>query len=120
MSKGIIDRVIVGADRILKTGHVYNKIGTYQVAALAKRHEIPFYVAAPNSTFDLTSNVNEVVIEERNKNELMKMGNKLLAPKGIKVFNPAFDVTPPELITGIITEKGILRPPYEESIAKNF
>jgi methylthioribose-1-phosphate isomerase len=64
--------------------------------------------------------VNEVVIEERNKNELMKMGNKLLAPKGIKVFNPAFDVTPPELITGIITEKGILQPPYEVSIAKNF
>jgi methylthioribose-1-phosphate isomerase len=64
--------------------------------------------------------VNEVVIEERNKNELMKIGNKLLAPKGIKVFNPAFDVTPPELIAGIITEKGILRPPYEESIAKNF
>ncbi len=120
MSKGIINRVIVGADRILKTGHVYNKIGTYQVAALAKRHDIPFYVAAPISTFDLTSNVNEVVIEERNKNELMKMGNKLLAPKGIKVFNPAFDVTPPELITGIITEKGILRPPYEESIAKNL
>ena len=120
MSKGTINRVIVGADRILKTGHVYNKIGTYQVAALAKRHDIPFYVAAPISTFDLTSNVNEVVIEERNKNELMRMGNKLLAPKGIKVFNPAFDVTPPELITGIITEKGILKPPYEESIAKNI
>ncbi|HEY9398365.1 MAG TPA: S-methyl-5-thioribose-1-phosphate isomerase [Nitrososphaeraceae archaeon] len=120
MSKSIINRVIVGADRILKTGHVYNKIGTYQVAALAKRHDIPFYVAAPISTFDLTSNVNEVVIEERNKNELTKMGNKLLAPKGIKVFNPAFDVTPPELITGIITEKGILRPPYEESISKKI
>jgi methylthioribose-1-phosphate isomerase len=120
MSKGIINRVIVGADRILKTGHVYNKIGTYQVAALAKRHDIPFYVAAPISTFDLTSNVNDVVIEERNKSELMKMGNKLLAPKGIKVFNPAFDVTPPELITGIITEKGILRPPYEESISKEI
>ncbi|HEX2306492.1 MAG TPA: S-methyl-5-thioribose-1-phosphate isomerase [Nitrososphaeraceae archaeon] len=120
MSKGIINRVIVGADRILKTGHVYNKIGTYQVAALAKRHDIPFYVAAPISTFDLTSNVSEVVIEERNKSELMKMGNKLLAPKGIKVFNPAFDVTPPELITGIITEKGILRPPYEESISKEI
>src|SRR6476620_5294270 len=120
MSKGKINRVIVGADRILKTGHVYNKIGTYQVAALSKRHNIPFYVAAPVSTFDLSSNVNEVVIEERNKNELMKMGNKLLAPKGIKVFNPAFDVTPPELITGIITEKGILMPPYEESIAKNI
>jgi methylthioribose-1-phosphate isomerase len=120
MSKGVINRVIVGADRILKTGHVYNKIGTYQVAALAKRHDIPFYVAAPISTFDLTSNVNDVVIEERNKSELMKMGNKLLAPKGIKVFNPAFDVTPPELITGIITEKGILRPPYEESISKEI
>lgn len=120
MSKGLINRVIVGADRILKTGHVYNKIGTYQVAALAKRHNIPFYVAAPFSTFDLSSNVNDVVIEERNKNELMKMGNKLLAPKGIKVFNPAFDVTPPELITGIITERGILMPPYEENISKNI
>jgi len=118
MSRGIINRVIVGADRILKTGHVYNKIGTYQVAALAKRHDIPFYVAAPSSSFDLTSDVNQVVIEERSKNELMKIGNKLLAPKGIKVFNPAFDVTPPELITGIITEKGILRAPYVESIHK--
>jgi methylthioribose-1-phosphate isomerase len=102
----------------LKTGHVYNKIGTYQVAALAKRHKIPFYVAAPSSTFDLASKVNEVVIEERNKNELMKIGSKLLAPKGIKVFNPAFDVTPPELITGIITEKGIIKPPYERTIVK--
>ena len=120
MSKGKINRVIVGADRILKTGHVYNKIGTYQVAALSKRHKIPFYVAAPVSTFDLSSSVNDVVIEERNKNELIKMGNKLLAPKGIKVFNPAFDVTPPDLITGIITERGILMPPYEESIAKNI
>jgi methylthioribose-1-phosphate isomerase len=118
MSSGLINRVIVGADRILKSGHVYNKIGTYQVAALAKRHNIPFYVAAPSSTFDLSSKVGDVVIEERNKNELMKMGNKLLAPKGIKIFNPAFDVTPPELITGIITEKGILKPPYEESIGK--
>ena len=118
MSSGLINRVIVGADRILKSGHVYNKIGTYQVAALAKRHKIPFYVAAPSSTFDLTSKVGDVVIEERNKNELMKMGNKLLAPKGIRIFNPAFDVTPPELITGIITEKGILKPPYKESIGK--
>lgn len=118
MSNGLINRVIVGADRILKSGHVYNKIGTYQVAALAKRHNIPFYVAAPSSTFDLRSKVGDVVIEERNKNELMKMGNKLLAPKGIKIFNPAFDVTPPELITGIITEKGILKPPYKESIGK--
>ena len=118
MSSGLINRVIVGADRILKSGHVYNKIGTYQVAALAKRHHIPFYVAAPSSTFDLRSKVGDVVIEERNKNELMKMGNKLLAPKGIKIFNPAFDVTPPELITGIITEKGILKPPYKESIGK--
>ena len=118
MSSGLINRVIVGADRILKSGHVYNKIGTYQVAALAKRHNIPFYVAAPSSTFDLKSKVGDVVIEERNKNELMKMGNKLLAPKGIKIFNPAFDVTPPELITGIITEKGVLKPPYRESIGK--
>jgi methylthioribose-1-phosphate isomerase len=120
MSSGLVSRVIVGADRVLKSGHVYNKIGTYQVAALAKRHNIPFYVAAPSSTFDLTSKVSDVIIEERNKNELMKMGNKLLAPKGIKVFNPAFDVTPPELITGIITEKGVINPPYKKSIAKNI
>ena len=120
MSGGLINRVIVGADRVLKSGHVYNKIGTYQVAALAKRHNIPFYVAAPSSTFDLTSKVSDVVIEERNKNELLKIGNKLLAPKGIKVFNPAFDVTPPELITGIITEKGVIKPPYEETIRKNI
>jgi len=116
MSKGIIKHVIVGADRILYTGHVFNKIGTYQLAILAKIHNIPFYVVAPSSTFDLQNTPNDIVIEERSKEEVIKIGNKIVAPKNIDVINPAFDMTPPELITKIITEKGILSPPYDKSI----
>jgi methylthioribose-1-phosphate isomerase len=116
MSKGTIRRVIVGADRILRNGHVFNKIGTYQVAIMAKIHNIPFYVAAPFSTFDFKSNVEDIVIEERSKEEVTMMGKKRIAPEGVRVFNPAFDVTPPELITGIITERGILKPPYEKEL----
>jgi methylthioribose-1-phosphate isomerase len=116
MSRGMIKKVIVGADRILKTGHVFNKIGTYQVAVLAKEHNIPFYVAAPLSSFDLKSDPKEVVVEERAFDEVTMMGGKRVVPKGVRVFNPAFDMTPPELVSGIITEKGVLRPPYEDSI----
>jgi methylthioribose-1-phosphate isomerase len=116
MSRGIIKRVIVGADRVLRTGHVFNKIGTYQVALLANMHKIPFYVAAPLSTFDFESNPDNVVIEERPVEEVIKLGRKRIAPKGIRIFNPAFDMTPPELITGIITEKGILRPPLDKNL----
>ncbi len=116
MSRGIIKRVIVGADRVLRTGHVFNKIGTYQVALLANMHKIPFYVAAPLSTFDLESNPDNVVIEERPVEEVIKLGRKRIAPKGIRIFNPAFDMTPPELIAGIITEKGILRPPIDKNL----
>ena len=120
MVKGLINKVIVGADRILRTGHVFNKIGTYQIAIMAKQHGIPFYVAAPLSTFDLKSNPEDVVIEQRKASELTGIGDKKTAPDGINVINPAFDMTPPRLISGIITEKGVAKPPYEESIKKLF
>jgi methylthioribose-1-phosphate isomerase len=116
MARGAIKRVIVGADRVLRTGHVFNKIGTYQVAILANRHKVPFYVAAPLSTFDFESSPSDVVIEERSVDEVVRVGKKRIAPKGVRVFNPAFDMTPPELITGIITEKGVLKPPFEKNL----
>jgi methylthioribose-1-phosphate isomerase len=118
MANGLVNKIVVGADRILSTGHVFNKIGTYQIALIAKQHNIPFYVAAPLSTFDLNSNTEDVVIEQRKSSEVTSIGNKKTAPDGINVINPAFDMTPPELISGIITEKGVIRQPYEESIKK--
>ena len=116
MARGAIKRVIVGADRVLRSGHVFNKIGTYQVAILASKHKVPFYVAAPLSTFDFESNPEDVVIEERSADEVTKVGRKRVAPKGVRIFNPAFDMTPPELITGIVTEKGVLKPPFEKNL----
>ena len=120
MANGLVNGVIVGADRILRTGHVFNKIGTYQVATMAKNHDIPFYVAAPLSTFDMKSNPEDVIIEQRKASEVTGIGDKKTAPDGIDVINPAFDMTPPGLISGIITENGIAKPPYEESIKKLF
>ena len=120
MVNGLVNGVVVGADRILQTGHVFNKIGTYQVATMAKQHNIPFYVAAPLSTFDLESRPDDVIIEQRKASEVTGIGDKRTAPDGIDVINPAFDMTPPELISGIITENGIAKPPYEESIKKLF
>ena len=120
MAKGLVNKVIVGADRILRTGHVYNKIGTYQVAMMAKQHKIPFYVAAPLSTFDLKSNPEDVIIEQRKPTEVTQIGDRKTAPDDISVINPAFDMTPPELISGIITEAGIAKQPFEESIKKLF
>jgi len=120
MVKGLVNKVLVGADRILRAGHVFNKIGTYQIATMAKQHGIPFYVAAPLSTFDLKSNPEDVVIEQRKASELTGIGDNKTAPDDINVINPAFDMTPPELISGIITEKGIAKPPYEASIKKLF
>lgn len=120
MANNLVSRVVVGADRILRTGHVYNKIGTYQVATMAKQHNIPFYVAAPLSTFDLKSNPEDVIIEQRNASEVTGIGDKKTAPDDITVINPAFDLTTPDLISGIITEKGVIKPPYEESITKLF
>jgi methylthioribose-1-phosphate isomerase len=116
MARGAIKRVIVGADRVLRTGHVFNKIGTYQVAILASRHKVPFYVAAPLSTFDFESSPEDVIIEERSVDEVVKVGKKRVAPKGVRIFNPAFDMTPPELISGIITERGVLKPPFEKNL----
>ena len=118
MANGLVDKVVVGADRIVKTGHVFNKIGTYQVATMAKQHGIPFYVAAPLSTFDMTSNAEDVIIEMRKGSEVTGVGERKTAPDNIDVINPAFDMTPPELISGIITEKGIATPPFEQTIKK--
>ena len=120
MAKGLVNKVIVGADRVLGTGHVYNKIGTYQVATMARQHDIPFYVAAPLSTFDLKNKPDDIIIEQRKASEVTGMAGKKTAPDGINVINPAFDMTPPELITGIITEAGIAKPPFEASIKKLF
>lgn len=111
MQKGLIDIVVVGADRIAKNGDTANKIGTYGAAVLAKAHGVPFYIAAPFSTVDLqTKTGKDIVIEERSSDEVTDIGKTRIAPKGIKVANPAFDVTPARLIKGIITEKGIFKP----------
>ncbi len=120
MANGLVDRVVVGADRILRTGHVYNKIGTYQVATMARRHGIPFYVAAPLSTFDMDSDPGDVVIEQRSPDEVTGVAGRRTAPADVGVINPAFDMTPPELVSGIITERGVAAPPYGESIPRLF
>ena len=120
MTNGLVNKVVVGADRIVRTGHVFNKIGTYQVATMAKQHGIPFYVAAPLSTFDMQTDANDVIIEMRKGTEVTGVGDKKTAPDGINVINPAFDMTPPELVSGIITEQGVAKPPFDESIKKLF
>lgn len=121
MKQGKIQAVVVGSDRIAANGDVANKIGTYMVAVLAKRHNIPFYVAAPLSTVDLNCPTgDEIPIEERNTREITHVKDIQLAPEGIGISNPAFDVTPNELVTAIITEKGIARAPYTESLRKMF
>jgi methylthioribose-1-phosphate isomerase len=119
MARHGITKVIVGADRIAANGDVANKIGTYGVAILAKEHGIPFYVAAPTSTIDPHIKTGTVIpIEYRDAREVAFIAGKRFVPDGVDALNPAFDVTPKEYITGIITEKGILRPPYEESIRR--
>lgn len=121
MAQGKIDMVIVGTDRVAANGDIANKIGTYGLAVLAKIHGIPFYVAGPLSTIDLaTSNGYDIPIEERDEMEIINGFGRQTAPNDVKVYNPAFDITPNELITGIITEKGIARPPYDVSIRSLF
>lgn len=121
MKLGMIDMVIFGADRITLNGDVANKIGSYSVAVLAQKHGIPVYSAAPLSTIDVSiKNGDEIPIEQRDKDEVRQLFGVQSAPKEIDTFNPAFDVTPHELITGIITEVGVLRPPYSLSIPKAF
>ena len=121
MKAGEIHAVVVGADRIARNGDAANKIGTYTVAVLAKEHGIPFYVAAPLSTIDrATPTGDEIPIEERDPSEVTHMKGQSLAPVGTGVANPAFDVTPNRFIAGIITEEGIARPPFEQSIQEQF
>jgi methylthioribose-1-phosphate isomerase len=119
MQQGKIDGVVVGADRITANGDTANKIGTYGVAVLAKAHNVPFYVAAPVSTFDLSlSEGSEIPIEERSADEICCGFGKRTAPEGVKVYNPAFDVTPAPLIAGIVTERGIITPVNQQNVEK--
>ena len=121
MSKGMIQMVVVGADRIAANGDTANKIGTYTVAIAAKYHNVPFYIAAPLSTIDTSiKSGKEIPIEERSHEEVTHINGDWVCAKDVNIINPGFDVTPHELITGIITEKGILRPNFTESIAKAF
>jgi len=114
----LVDKVIVGADRILRTGHVANKIGTYTISLAAKAHGVPFYVAAPLSTFDFTGSLESIVIEHRKEEEVLCLAGKRIAPRSVGALNPAFDITPPENVTAIITEEGVLFPPYEVTLSK--
>ena len=119
MSENIVDKVIVGADRILLSGHVANKIGTYTIALVAHAHKKPFYVAAPTSTIDPKSKLGQFKIELRGKEEVLTVLGKLkLAPEGVDAINPAFDITPPELVHAIVTEKGIVERPLDENLVK--
>lgn len=117
MSKHKIDLIIVGADRIAKNGDVVNKIGTYSLSVLAKENDIPFYVAAPISTIDQSlKNGNEIPIEERNPREVTHILGNRITPEGVEAYNPAFDLTPNRYVEAIITERGIIKKPYEENI----
>ncbi|MDO5115311.1 MAG: S-methyl-5-thioribose-1-phosphate isomerase [Synergistaceae bacterium] len=121
MAREKIDAVVTGADRVAMNGDAANKIGTYSLAIAAARHGVPFYIAAPLSTFDTgCASGADIPIEERDGDELRMIGKVRLMPAGVKVWNPSFDVTPAELIAGIITERGVIRPPYAENTAKIF
>jgi methylthioribose-1-phosphate isomerase len=121
MKEGKINCVVVGADRVAGNGDSANKIGTYGVAILAKEHKIPFYIAAPTSTLDMNLPTGDLIpIEQRKPEEITEGFGRRTAPEGVKVYNPAFDVTPARLIDGIITEKGIARKPYTESLRALF
>ncbi|MEM0001505.1 MAG: S-methyl-5-thioribose-1-phosphate isomerase [Desulfurococcaceae archaeon] len=118
MRKKIVDLVIVGADRVTKDGYVVNKIGTYMIALAAKRNNIPFYVAAPTSTLDMDRTIDQVVIEERNPDEVKYVLGKLITVKDVSIVNYAFDITDPDLVSAIITEKGVVYPPFQLNLAK--
>jgi len=119
MQQGKISAVVVGADRIAANGDAANKIGTYTVAVLAREHGIPFYVAAPFSSVDLeTPDGSKIPIEQRSAREVTHVGEQQIAPTGVQVENPAFDVTPHQYVTAIITERGVARPPYQESLRR--
>jgi methylthioribose-1-phosphate isomerase len=117
MQSGKIDKAVVGADRVTRDGFVFNKIGTYQMAVLAKRHGIPFYPAAPTSSFDLKRTHDEVTIEERPSDEVVKIRGRRIAPRGVPVANPAFDMTPPDLVSAIVSDQGLIRSPVQDNIS---
>jgi methylthioribose-1-phosphate isomerase len=117
MQRGKVDAVVVGCDRVAANGDVANKIGTYGIAVLARRHGVPFYVAAPTSSIDLNcASGKDIPIEQRNPKEVSNIFGRMIAPKGTKALNPAFDVTPQDLISALITEKGVIHPPYAQNI----
>ena len=116
MARGMVNKILVGADRILKTGHVTNKIGTLPIALSAKFYGVPFYAAAPVSTVDMATDPSMVVIEERNQREVLYIAGRRVAPRNVEALNPAFDVTPPELVTGIVTDRGVAGPPFVDSL----
>jgi methylthioribose-1-phosphate isomerase len=118
--EGRVDCCVVGADRILRTGHIINKIGTYTMAITAKYHNIPFYSVAPTSTIDMETNPEDVIIEERDPDEIRIINGEYVTVPDAKVYNPAFDITPPELIDAIITDRGVVRNPTEEKMQKLF
>lgn len=121
MARGAIDLVVVGCDRMAANGDFANKIGTYSVAVNARYHGVPFYTALPSSTIDLSlSDGSQIPIEQRDKDEVRALGGVQTAPAGVEVYNPAFDVTPHTLLTGVITERGIVYPPFRENLAKRF
>ena len=116
LSRGIVDKVLVGADRVLRTGHVTNKIGTLPIALAAKFYGVPFYAVAPVSTLDMETDPSMVVIEERNPNEVLYFQGRRVGPINVEAMNPAFDITPPELVSAIVTDRGVARPPLAESL----
>ena len=121
MARGEIDLVLVGADRIARNGDVANKIGTYSLAVLARAHDLPFYVAAPRSTVDLATASGEAIpLEERGRGEMARVGATQIVPDGVAVRHPAFDVTPQRLVSAIVTETGIVRPPYAAALAEGY
>ena len=116
LSRGVVDKVLVGADRILRTGHVTNKIGTLPIALAAEFYGVPFYTAAPVSTLDFSTDPSKVIIEERDQREVLSFKGVPVGPRGVKALNPAFDITPPELVAGIVTNRGVARAPFVESL----
>jgi len=118
MARGLVDKVLVGADRIWKDGSVANKIGTLTIATVAKEYGVPFYVAAPASTFDLESTPSYTVVEMRDPREILEIGRERITPPGTKCLNPAFDITPPDRVAAIVTERGVLHPPFRRSISR--
>jgi len=117
LGSGRVDKVLVGADRITRDGFLFNKIGTYQIAVLADRHKIPFYPAAPYSSFDLERTHDQVTIEERSFDEVVKVRGRRVVPAGVPVANPAFDMTPPDLVSAIISDRGLVERPVEKNIS---